>query len=202
DNIRTHIDFGKFTSNNFVEKSNSDEINFLKGLIENIDVLNIQMENEEYLSILRKYLSNEICDIFIEVLTEKDSDNRKDIELNLGLLRKMLENILAVLAYRLNAPDECKSQNGIKARKVIKWLLGGEREETGTIYSYPYFTNGLIKNYLYDTYEISSDFGIHPDYQKNTGQNPKGFQPTSNTVNSLIFSMREIILWFGRVLKN
>jgi len=200
DNIRTHIDFGKFTSDNFVEKSSSDEINSLKGLIENIDVLNIQMENEEYLNILRGYLSNEICDSFIEVLTEKDSDNRKDIEQNLGLLRKILENILAVLAYRLNAPDECKSRNGIKVRKVIKWLLGGKKEETGTIYSYPYFTNGLIKNYLYNIYEISSDFGIHPDYYQKSENESKGYQPTSNTVNSLIFSMKEIILWFGRVL--
>ena len=202
DNIRTHIDFGKFTSTNFVEKSSSVEINSLKELIENIDVLNIQMENEEYLNILREYLSSEICDSFIEVLTEKDSDKRKDIEQNLGLLRKILENILAVLAYRLNVPDECKSRNGIKVRKVIKWLLGGKKEETGTIYSYPYFTNGLIKNYLYNTYEISSDFGIHPDYNQKSENESKGYQPTSNTVNSLIFSMKEIILWFGRALEN
>jgi len=195
DNIRTHIDFGKFTSNNFIEKSSSDEINSLKERIENIDVLNIQMENEDYLNILREYLSSEICDSFIEVLTEKDSDNRKDIEQNLGLLRKILE--------RLNVPDECKSRNGIKVRKVIKWILGGKKgTDDKWQFSFPHNTNTLIKNYLYNTYEISSDFGIHPDYQKNTDQNPKGFQPTSNTVNLLIFSMKEIISWFRRVLGN
>jgi len=201
DNIRTHIEFKKFTSDNFVEKGDTREIESLKNRIEKIDVLNIQVENEKYLSILKKYLDDKICDLFIEVLIKRDSDNRKDIEQSLGLLREILENILAVLTCELNGPNEFKNQNRIKARKSIQWILGGEIGPNNKWqFSFSHNTNTLIKNFLFNTYEIGSDFGIHPDYKQRAKNDSKGYQPTSNTVNSLIFSIKEIILWFGEVV--
>jgi len=50
-------------------------------------------------------------------------------------------------------------------------------------------------NFFYDIQEICSDFGPHAKSVS------KGFQPTSNTVNVLIYELKDIILWFDKSIE-
>lgn len=51
EDIKTLIDFGKFNTENFIEKGDLDR---LINIIENIRILNLQNDNKRYLNILRK----------------------------------------------------------------------------------------------------------------------------------------------------
>lgn len=52
--------------------------------------------------------------------------------------------------------------------------------------------SSVIAHDLYSIWDITSAFGAHDS---------NGYQPTLDTVNSLIYQLKEIILWFGQVME-
>ena len=115
---------------------------------------------------------------------------RTKISANLGTIRNLLENILTEIAIEKNAPEVCFNEKNIKQivmGNVIYWIT---KENPDSFKS-----NSIIKNELFDIKQICSDFGSH------SNSNNKGFQPTVNTVNALVYELKDIILWFGDILK-
>jgi len=99
---------------------------------------------------------------------------------------------MKVIAQKLNAPSECWDVNrNIKVRSVIGWLVQYDSESKTN--NFQFDTNSIIKDFCYNVYKITSDFGTHVPQS--------GFQPTTDTVNALIFALKDIIIWFDEVLR-
>lgn len=205
--IQNHIDAGKFRRENFFEKGKMES---LKKIIDNFEVFKIQMDNQVFLEILNKYLTNEDRKDFISVLLAKDQDSKKEIKSNLGDLRILLEEILKKVAVFSNPPRSLgkypdgseikifRNDGKLVISNFIKWL--NKENELGF--------NRLLEIFAKDCiHGISSKYGTHKDRESKieTNENPLDkleiflYQPTTNTVNSLIFALKEIILWFGEV---
>lgn len=70
--IETHINFGKFTTENFIEKGDTKALERLQRIIENITILNIQVENRYYLNVLQNALNQKAVESFLNVLEERN----------------------------------------------------------------------------------------------------------------------------------
>ncbi len=192
DEIKNHIDLKKFKEKNLIEKGNSESKNYLMNRINNLEILKLHWENKVFIDILRKKVGKNLPYKFIELLKNKDSSDSVRTEMSFDLIRNLLENILTELAKKQNAPKICfnkKSEKQIITRNVIKWINDFNKEKEEPIYRFN--SNSIIKNFLYDIQGICSDFGAHKKSEMT------GFQPTSNTVNALIFELKDIILWFN-----
>ncbi|MGC9364445.1 MAG: hypothetical protein ACP5FZ_07750 [Fidelibacterota bacterium] len=190
EDLKNHIEFNQFGRENFIEKANSNDITRLQNIIENQQTFLIRHENVKYLEILKQRIDENVSDSFWYILVNRN--NKDYVQTNLGAIRVLLENIMRVTAQKLNAPDDCwDNVRNIKARSVINWLVQ-YNSETRTNH-YQFDTNSIIKDFCYNIYEISSDFGAHHP--------PPGFQPTTDTVNALIFALKDLIVWFDGVLE-
>jgi hypothetical protein len=172
--IKNYFDFGTFTEEQFFDKSNPDALKNLKDKIDNIIVLNIKYENRMYLDILRDNLNKkhkEDEEDFLNLLLEKD--DKKRIGNNLAKIRILYEHILQELGETVQMKD---------SKDIIE-----ELEKKGRC-------NKMLRNYCYSIWQICSDYGSHKNKKPETD---RIFQPTLNTVMSLIYALKEIILWFG-----
>ena len=196
DDIRHHIDMGKFNTENFIEKAKNEDIERLKHIVENIKIIKLQNENKIYLDILKNIIGNKASEKFLQILVMKDSDKPEQVAENLGSLRNVLENVLTVFGKKLSAPKTCWNMynpHQIVMRSVIGWIVNYDKEERK--FNYQHDSNSIVKNFLYDIQEIASDFGPHEKLVPKIS----GYQATSNTVNALVYALKDIILWFGGV---
>ncbi|NQV17416.1 MAG: hypothetical protein HQ534_02570 [Armatimonadetes bacterium] len=189
--IQNHIELKKFTDNNIIEKGNSELTRGLINKINNIEIFKLQWENKVFLDILRTNVGDKAPFNFIKLLQNKDSNDPVQISANFGLIRNLLENILTKIAKEKNAPEVCfneKNKEQIVMGNVIYWITKEENQKQ-------FASNSIIKNFLYDIKQVCSDFGSHNKSQSGS------FLPTSNTVNALIFELKDIIIWFCYILK-
>lgn len=178
-----------FKKNNIIEKGNSESTRELINKINNIDIVNLQLENKEFIEILRSKIAGKAAYNFIMLLKNKELNDASIISANLGTIRNLLENILTKITIEKNAPEVCfnkKNKEQIVMGNVIYWIT---KENPDSFKS-----NSLIKNELHDIKQICSDFGPHKKSQ------PEGFQPTTNTVNALIYELKDTIIWFDSIL--
>lgn len=175
ENIQTFIDMKTFKEDQFFEKG-SPRMDDLKKKIDTIEALNTQYENRVYLNILRKDLDEKYADIFLKVLSEKGE--KKRISASLKEIRILYEAMLDRLSEII--PDmRNKFSDGYgnikKDRDTIFWLENN------------YHIGVILKNFFISIWKISSTSG-HPSSK---------FQPTIDTVNSLVYALKDVILWFG-----
>jgi len=179
--LQTLVDFGKFHAENFIEKADSDQLEKMKSIIENIKILNLAEENKQYLNILRKSIDEETAESFLKILDEKDEMMR--IGDNLRKTRIIYENILETCSQTIpDMKSNCTEHgNVIIGGKTIIWLY-----DTGHI-------NSILRNFFFSIHKICSEFGAHQN------RPPSEYKPTLNTVNSLVYASKDVILWFGKV---
>ena len=181
DDLKTLVDFGKFHAENFIEKGDNEQIEKLKSIIENIKILNLQEENKQYLNILRNKMDEETAEGFLKILDEKDE--RMRIGDNLKDIRIMYEKILLVCSQKIpDMKSNCTDKHGnlIKGQQTIDWL-----SKSG-------YLNSIIRNFFFSINKICSDFGAHQNLENSQ------YEPTLNTVNSLVYALKDVILWFGK----
>lgn len=196
--VQTHINNEKFSKDNFIEKGNPMP---LIQVINNIEILNLQVENQIYIEILRNKVGERAFEKFVHILSKKDSEEQDDIAENLGAIRNILENILTNFAGNFMAPSWCwniKNKTQIIVKSVIAWINPFDKKTNK--YNYNYNSNSIIRNFMSGIHDIASDFASHEDL-KNYKQmiKPTGYQPTVNTVNALIYELKDIILWFDKI---
>ena len=178
--IQTHISVEKFSTDNFIEKGNNADFERLKYRIDNINMLNLQLENRDCFQILRKNIDENITNIFLNILaTPNDSPQR--IEDNLNRMRKIYENIMDVCAKKI--PGMKTACGDKKGGNTILWM---EKNN--------YIDNYVLRNFLFSIRNISNEFGSHRAYP----YTPL-YEPTSDTVNALIYALKDIIRWFGKI---
>lgn len=138
-------------------------------------------------------MGEKACENFVHVLTKKDSQNSHEISENLGALRNILENILTMLGKKLKPPTHYwKEKNILNISRFCRWLT---HDETTKSKKYKYDTSRLVEVFLEGIYDIGSEFGT--PHKKLSHE--AGYQPKSDTVNALIYTLKEIILWFGNL---
>jgi len=189
DQIEDHINYGRFLKENIIDKSDSDAMKKLRYRILNEKSIKLKRDNLKYIKILNK-ISPNISDNFINLLDNKDKSDHVSIRKNLTTIRNILsDNLLPEIALRKEAPKKCwneKNNNQIVMRAILYWLFHFDDTK-----GYKFKSNSIIRNFLYDIQEIGSDFGDHKKYKEN-----KSFQPTTDTVNALIYALKDIIMWF------
>jgi len=179
DDIKTLIEFGKFSKNNFFEKGNEAG---LQKIIEDAPILNLQNENKRYLEILRKNMGNKTAENFLKILGEKDEMQR--IPGNLTELRKIYEQILKECSERIpGMKEEWTDRYGnIITKKGEKETLMNWLSDKGHI-------NTIIRNFFFSIKAITSEFGAHPNVE----------DATTDTVNALVYALKDVIKWFGKI---
>lgn len=175
DDVKTLIEFGKFSKNNFFEKGNEAG---LQKIIEDVPILNLQNENKFYLGILRKNMSDKTAENFLNILGEKDEIQR--ISSNLTEMRKIYEQMMKECSERI--PDmkgNCTDSYGnvIMGKQTMDWLSSNRH------------INTVIRNFLFSIKAITSEFGAHPNIE----------DATTDTVNSLVYALKDVITWFGKI---
>ncbi len=192
EDIQSHIDFGRFCAANFIDKSDSAKINKLRSRIDNSEVIKLRYTNSRYLAVLES-IEPALSDRFFDLLQHSSQVNPEEIRKNLTTIRNIYEHLLTHFARCNNAPSECfnvKNRDQIVQRAVVSWILGFDHQWKK--YTYSHSTSSIIKNFLYDIQEIASDFGDHNRVNKD------GYQPTSDTVQTLVFGLKDIIIWFKK----
>ncbi|WP_207680781.1 hypothetical protein [Desulfonema magnum] len=180
DDISMLIDFGKFSEKNFFEKGNESE---LQKIIENVPILNLQKENEYYLNILQKNIGNRSSDNFLKILQEEDDKRR--IGDNLKEMRIIYEQILRECSERIpDMKENCSNDYGkiIMGSQTANWLSNNRH------------INSVIRNFFFSIKTIASDFGNHDNKRESSV-----YEPTTDTVKALVYSLKDIISWFGKI---
>jgi len=187
--VKALIDMNKFMANNFIEKNNEKGFKRLQKLVNNVKLLDVRNENRHYLKILKDNIDEESAQRFLLMLHNKDSNKKETVTDNLELLGNILKKILTEAAKRLNAPPSCWDNRNRLIIKNFLWRL--TRDETDGRISYKFDTNSLLRGFLYTLYGITSDLSLR--------EKSAAYQPTANTVNSLLYALKDIILWFGKI---
>ncbi len=178
--IKTHINFGQFTTNNFIEKGDGKALERLQHIIENINILNMQIANRYYLNVLRNNLNEKVTESFLKVLEERN--DLKRVGDNLKEMRNIREDILKGCCERIpDMQNSCKNQHGnvILGGETVNWL-----SDNGYI-------NSIRKEFLFDLMKIASEFGSHPHSES----------PTIDAINALVYQLKDIISWFDSICK-
>lgn len=185
DIIEMYLDFGAFTQEQFFDKGNKPALDKLKYKIDHIVALNIRYENRIFLDILRTYLDEKYAERFLKVLIEKDE--KKRIGDNLMEIRVIYEAMLDRFAKdhpEMRSVELNKSGKKIKLfnefnklkkdATTIDWLNKNEH------------INDILRNFFFSFKGICGE-SVHPS----------SYQPTINTVNALVYALKDTILWFG-----
>ncbi len=174
--IKGHIEFGKFTTGNLINKGSETDVKRLQQIICNHPVLHLQHANRRYLNILRDNFDTAAIDDFMTLLNKKDDGNRDQIKNNLTIIRRIYENVLLKSAEIIPEMEQnCFNDYGniILGGSTIQWL-----EENGYI-------NRIIREFCFSVNKIASEYGPHP------------FEgATVNTVNALVYALKDILRWF------
>ena len=190
EDIQKHIRWGKFSSENFIDKTDKRQKEKLRNIINSHQQMLVQLENLEYINILQKYVGEKASDEFIRVLIKN-----KDLKIPEALTscRRLLESILTTLAEKIKPTNnDCwRSQKGKKELKLSTFINHITYDE-----SEYYSSNTIVEMALKNIKTISSEFGAHQDLKS------EKMLATKNTIQSLIYNLKDIILWFDSILFN
>lgn len=187
------VDMKHFSKSNFIRKRDDRAFKRLHKLINNIKIFDLKNENKYYFKILRDLIDEKTSRMFLHLLYNKNSNKEETIAENLKLLKNILEKVLTEAAKRLNAPAACWDKDG---RLIIrKFLFRLTQSETGDKTVYKFDTNSLLKIFFYAVYGITAEFSSRDEFRRA----PTGYQATENTVNALIYALKDIILWFDEI---
>lgn len=182
DHIKHLIEHIKdFKRENIIEKGAVEK---LIKIIDDTPVMQIQHQNQYHLGILRQHIGEETAEKLIKILLEKD--NQGKIDENLSALRVVYESILKQCRHLI--PEMVQNRNCtddygniVLGGKTILWLSENQH------------INDILRNFMFSIVRITSDFGSH------TSDNALIFKPTTDTVNSLVYAMKDFIRWFGKM---
>lgn len=177
------IDLKQFKKENFIEKDNQQDLSRLKNSLVAFKQINIYNQNKEYHSILLSLTGRDTANSFLSIVIEKD--NKKKVRENLNELRCIYEKIVETICRTL--PDVAglclDSSFKIKSKGIdVPRILEEKRH-----------ANSIIRNFMTSIYKIGSDFGSHRDASASV------YEPTTETVNALLYGLHDILRWLKQV---
>ena len=178
-----------------------DLFNYLISEINILEITKFEKDFEKVIQVFEKgYLPNNMRNDLFKVFQKKDSSNPTDIKDNLSTIRRILDEIFSKISS--SKPFVLPSAKNTFNKKV-KHLSGNIQESPVGSGNYIPSTNkyqaSTIEFLSTAIYRISSDFGSHAVPTISARNQP---MPTSMTVNSLVYAIMEIILWFTELMDN
>mgnify|MGYP001000699369 CR=1 FL=1 len=157
----------------------------LRRQVENLPVSGLMEKHDEVFLYLLRYGSGEEHDLLVQALQNSHKTDASAIATNLAMLRRLLEMLIDNVMVQALGTDprtlDCSGQSHTKAAlQVLK-----------TRKLLPRFLNDMA----YTLYSTASQFGNHSF----TG---KGFVPRKYTVQSLLCSYCELVLWASGLMEN
>ena len=144
------------------------------------DKLKCFIEYDKYAEILRKNLDNCIVERYIKLLKEKDDKGR--IGDNLKEIRIIYENIFKACLEKIpDMKENCTEASGKLTKEWMNWLESKN------------YINSIQRKFFSSIYKIGSAFGGH------LSKKAKIYKPSLDTVNSLLYALKDIILWFDKI---
>jgi len=79
--------------------------------------------------------------------------------------------------------SNCTDKYGkvIPGKETIDWLSNNKH------------INSILRNFFFSINKICSEFGAHQNLKNSQ------YEPTLNTVNSLVYALKDVISWFSKV---
>jgi len=183
EDIQKHIKYGKFSSENFIDKTDNKQKEKLRNVINGHKQMLIQLENSEYIEILQKYVGEKAVDEFMDLLI---TDRLRFSDACVSV-RKLLESLLTNLAQKKKPdnPDCWRSSRGKRELKLSTFINVLIHEESDK-----YSTNSVTEESLKSIKVIGS-----------TEAHDLERIATENTVQTLIFSLKDILIWINSILE-
>ena len=182
--LKDHIDLCEFKKENFIEKANQGHLEKLKNTIDNREIIKVRYENNFYLKALRKNIDEGTSERLLKIVL--DLENKKRIGDNLKDIRKIYERILKTCSEKIpGMKKHCLNHDGNLqlGQKTIDWL---EKHN---------YINKIHRNFFFSIIKITSDFGAHDSEKKHI------YEPTVDTVKSLVYALKDSILWLNDVCR-
>lgn len=206
--LRTLIDVDDFFENHIIEKS-PDRENELRNIISDLDSFAIQNRFTEQCEILRTRLNEEEVNHFINMIRHFEADSRREF---IVYLRKLLDNILHDLAFKMKEPQAGYWNRANKTQLIVKTFIkghhpGGRDKEFMEPSGLPVFDQkhgigygSIIRDACLSIFEICSDCGIH-DLNPSIAPNKLNIDSlTDHTMNSLLHQICDVILWYEKAI--
>lgn len=179
-NILSLIDNGTITKNNYIEKGSQEGKTFLiRKVIEKNKNLLVKLTNKSYIDVLENIDSN-LRSSFISLLINKNNETR--IRENCQIIRMISEKIYTKIAKDNKVPSNIfvdRYPDQINIRPFIYWINDKRK----------FNSNSIIEYEMLAIQSICSDI-IHGGIN--------GYQPTIDTVNYLVYALKDIILWYSQ----
>ncbi|MDP3012798.1 MAG: hypothetical protein Q8M92_01060 [Candidatus Subteraquimicrobiales bacterium] len=200
--LKAFMDVGQFSKEHIIEKGSSAETQ-ISDILSNLKTFKIQNNYRKECDIIRKRLSEDDLFQFVEMIAFYESDKRRDF---VNYLRKLLDNILHDIAFRIAEPNagywNPKNKKQLNIKPFIKGFTSGNH-----ISGLPAFEdkhhigyNSIIRNACLSIFEISSDCGIHDISKAIDIESLNTDSLSSNTMNSLLCQIRDVIVWYDKAL--
>ena len=196
--LRAFMDVGSFSSTHIIEKGSSAE-NTIHAIIADLPNFKIQNRYRRQIDILRKQLSEDDVTQFVGMVKYYDKDKRSEFMM---LLRKLLENILHDIAFRMAEPEaEYWNQRNRKQLIIKRFLKGFEsKRNRGIFVGLPAYDkqhdigyNSIIRNACLSIFEICSDYGVHAvDTESMSVESLSHY-----TMKTLLNQICDVIIWYG-----
>lgn len=134
----------------------------------------------KYTDILNRYVydKGDAANRFLKIIEDKDNEIR--IGDNLTEMRTIYSEKILKECYRRIPQMEvnCKQNGKFNKYKGYRWLEDNKH------------INAIQRSFFEALYNIGSAFGPH------AGDSSQIYKPTTDTVNSLLYALRDVIQWF------
>ncbi|MFD2670964.1 hypothetical protein [Marinicrinis sediminis] len=161
-----------------------------------LELENIKIKNK-YFNVFqifeRGHVDISIENELVNLIKNMHSDDLSQIKSNLVTIRRVQESILQTINKldKSIVPDSCfKPNNDVKFWDAHKHLGGNKHRRNNHQPTQTEYYSGVIKVFSECVYKVSSDNGAHNPYL-----NP-AYQPTSFTVQAMVYSLFDLLLWF------
>lgn len=161
-----------------------------------LELENIKIRNK-YFEVFQIFERGHV-DIFVEnelisLIKNMYSDDISQIKSSLVAIRRIQESILQTINKldKNMVPDNCfKPNNDLKFWDAHKQLGGNKNKRNNYQPTQTEYYSGAIEAFSECIYKVASDNGAHNPYH-----NPS-YQPTSFTVQAMVYSLFDLLLWF------
>ncbi len=182
-NILGLIDNGTLSKQNYIEKGCSEaKKDLISKIINRNKNLEARLNNKIYIDILSEIDVNLRANL-IQLIINKDE--KEHIKANMQFIRVISEKLYNKIVESLSdKPEEIYtdiSKRQLSIGGFIRWI--NENRDK-------FKTNSILKNHMYSIQSVCSGV-IHDSLE--------GFQPTTDTVNSLVYALKDVISWYSSI---
>lgn len=181
------LDVTDFPLDRIIEKHSGGE-DKIASVLADLPSFSIQNEYSKECAILRRWFSENMVNVYVEMVKASADFGRK-IDF-LQKLRPLLETLLVSLARKIHENNARYWDDGAEPNlRVMEFVKSLDYLDHRWEIDY----NNVVKQALFSLWKISSDYGNHPN------SNPDDV--TSYTIKTLLYQINDVILWYDSAIK-